>query len=357
MKILLIAPFPPPYGGIANWSQLMLDYVKKTSDEFYTLNIAPKKRSTEGRNLFDRVVVSGLDMLRKQKELKAKIKEHKPDVIHMTTSGSLAIIRDIALFKIAKKFGVSTVYHIRFGKAAEMAEKNSLSWKLFLKAMRLADAVIAIDEKTYETLKQNLTETQVCLLPNPIAADKLPKTKNIKKQVVFLGWVIPTKGITELVEAWNTVGNEFGDYSLKIIGQYEQSYYDKLQSDIKVKNIEFVGEMSHDDALLSLAESEIFVLPSYTEGFPNAVVEAMALGKAVVASDVGAIPQMLSDGCGEVIKSKSADEIVTALRKVISNSEYRETISKNALNRVYERYTIEKVYELYKDIWLRVKNK
>ena len=81
MKILLISPHSPPFGGIANWTAMLLEYANNTEDSFSTINIAPQKRSTEGRNIFDRVVVSGLDMLKKKRELKAQIKNNRPDVI------------------------------------------------------------------------------------------------------------------------------------------------------------------------------------------------------------------------------------------------------------------------------------
>ena len=66
----------------------------------------------------------------------------------------------------------------------------------------------------------------------------------------------------------------------------------------------FSVKKGHDDAMRMLANAEIFVLPSHTEGFPNAVLEAMALAKAIIASRVGAIPEMLADECGLLIEAK-----------------------------------------------------
>lgn len=356
MKVLLISPHPPPYGGIANWTAMLLEYVKDTEDSFGTVDIAPKKRSTEGRNIFDRVVVSGFDMLKKKRELKAQIKNNRPDVIHMTTSGSLAIIRDILLLKTAKKHGIPTVYHIRFGKTEEMAQSNSRLWRLFSKAMKMADAVLAIDKKTYCAVKKYVPCANAVLVPNPINTAKLPKLENEpEKQVVFLGWVVPTKGVSELVEAWNTVGLEYPDYKLLIIGQSSPAYLEELKSNIKADNIVFAGEMSHEKAMEAVMESEAFILPSYTEGFPNAVVEAMALKKPVIASAVGAIPEMLENECGILIEPKKTEEIISALRKLLSDKELRKRISTNALNKVNSEYKIETVYKQYKEIWNNVK--
>ncbi|MBQ3593113.1 MAG: glycosyltransferase family 4 protein [Clostridia bacterium] len=356
MKILLVSPIPPPYGGIANWTVMMLDYVKSTEDVIDTVNIAPKKRSTEGRTLFDRVVVSGFDMLSKRRLLKKKILESKPDVIHMTTSGQLAIFRDILLLKTARKLGVPTVYHIRFGRTAEMVENGSKMWRFFKKAMGLASAVMAIDEKTYGAIKKYVPEANVFCVPNPIDTKKLPPLcENVKKQVVFVGWVIETKGVSELVQAWNTVGEKYPDYNLIVVGQASADYLEKLKSQAKVGNIEFAGEMPHDKALDAVNESEVFILPSYTEGFPNAVLEAMALKKCVVATDVGAIPEILDGECGILIKPRSVTEIETALEKVLNDKELRECTSENAQNKVCMRYELKSVYARYKEIWDSVK--
>ena len=91
------------------------------------------------------------------------------------------------------------------------------------------------------------------------------------------------------------------------------------------------------------------MLPSYTEGFPNSVLEAMALGKIVIATEVGAIPQMLSSGCGIVVKSKNVTELRSALIKVMT--ENVDEFGVNARRKVEEEYDISKVVEQYIKLW------
>ena len=229
-------------------------------------------------------------------------------------------------------------------------------WPFFKKAMLLASTVIAIDKRTFDAIKKYVPEANVVLLPNPVDVSRLPKySGETKKQVVFLGWVVKTKGVEELIEAWNTIGNEYSDYNLVVIGQAKPEYFTVLKAMVKADNVCFVGEMAHDDAMQTLAESSVFVLPSYTEGFPNSVVEAMALGKAIVASDVGAIPEMLDGECGIVIKPQNQGEVVEALRKIISDEAFRERISENAYEKAYSEYSLERVYKCYKELWGSVK--
>ena len=352
MKVLLVAPFPPPYGGIANWSVMLSEHMKKTEDELAILNIAPKKRTTEGRNLFDRIVVSGLEMLRKKRQMIKMIKQENPDVIHMTTSGSLAIIRDISMLKAAKKYGVPVIYHLHFGKTAQIAKENTKLWKLFSTAMGLASAVIALDGKTYEVIKKNLPGVNVFQVPNPIDLTQLPQPEQQrKKQVVFLGWVVPTKGIGELIRAWNVVGKQHSEYELLVIGPSKAEQLEMYRAAAETKNLKFVGELPHDKAMEILAQSTAFVLPSHTEGFPYCVMEAMALKTAVVATDVGAIRQMLSDDCGVVIEKENVETLVGALNKVLDDQRYRTQLAENAYVRAQKAYAMPTVYQQLKDIW------
>lgn len=355
MKILLISPLPPPYGGIANWSKLLLEFAKNTEDEFLNLNIAPKKRSTEGRGIFDRVVVSGFDMLKKKSELKRNIKTFKPDVIHLTTSGSLSVIRDYLMLKTAKSLGVPTVYHLHFGKAEELLCAGSFLSRLFAKAITLANTVIAIDNKTFTALKRHIPSASFSLLPNPINLKALPEIADEReKRIVFIGWVVPEKGVSELVSAWNTVGKEYPDYELTVIGQARPDYLKELKELATIDNITFTGELPHNEAMEILAKSSIFVLPSYTEGCPYSVIEAMALKNTVIATNVGAIPEMLNNDCGIAIEPKSTAEVAEALRNALSDKDSAENLAENACTKAWANYSAEVIYSKYKEIWGRL---
>ena len=356
MKICMVAPIPPPYGGIANWTVLMDEYVQGVDDiEFVHLNIAPKKRGLDGRTLWDRVVVQGFSMFKQRTQLCRIIKEEKVDVIHMTTSGQLAVIRDILLLKAAKKRGVPAVYHIHFGRIPEIAKANTREWKLIKRAMQLSDAVIAIDTTTLNAIKQYAPEVNACYVPNPFDLQKIEKAGYVsdeptRKEIVFIGWVIKTKGVEELLESWQTVCASYPDWKLRIIGPYAEEYYSELKKHFFTQNVIFDGEQKHDDAMKLLAGAEAFILPSYTEGFPNAVLEAMALGKPIIATDVGAIPDML-EGCGIVIPSRNVQAISEAIERLLQDEDLRSELSTKAMKKMKEEYTIEKVFEVYRRHW------
>lgn len=353
LKVAMVAPVPPPYGGIGNWVLLLDEYVQKRNDiQFLHINTAPVSRGLDGRSLWDRVVTQGLIMFRLRKELENAIRENKVDVVHITTSGQMAIVRDIAMLKIAKKYGIHSVYHIRFGRIPEIALKNNREWKLIHKAMRIADQVIAIDHKTENAIHEFAPEVNVCYVPNPFDMAKVSgiQKAELRKVVIFIGWVVKTKGIEELLQAWGRVQNRFNDWILRIVGPYSEDYLTYLKAKFSQDQVVFEGEKKHDDVLSMLSQASIFTLPSYTEGFPNAVLEAMAFEKPIIATDVGAIPDMLQ-GCGMVIQKENVDALENALVKLLEDVELRESLGKAAKQKIEQEYSLERVFNKYMDIW------
>lgn len=356
LKICLIAPSPPPYGGISNWVSLIQHYCKNTgNNEIYIINTSQKKRDLDGRTLWDRIFVQGFVALKINYSLKKHIKEKHPDVIHITTSGQFAILRDILLLFTAKQLKIPTVYHVRFGRIFEIAENNTIEWKIFSIAARLARVVMVIDKKTMITIKERIGKIDLEYIPNPIDLSHLALEEVEKKRIViFIGWIIKTKGVEELLKAWEQVHKDNSEWTLWLVGPFHENYLKYLEHNFSFKGVLCKGEQAHGKAMEMLNGSEIFILPSYTEGFPNVVLEAMAVGKAIVASNVGAIPEMLNENCGYLIEPKNIVSIVDILNILIHDDCERTNIGKNAKIKVSNEYDIKIIYDQYMVCWKRI---
>lgn len=353
LKIIFVAPLPPPYGGIANWTAMLTRYInseKSSEINYRIIDTSPQKRITEGRGILQRVIGGMVSLVKTSKILKDELDKDCPDSVHITTSGSLGLMRDRVVLGILAKRRVNTVYHIHFGRVSEILKNGGWEDKHLRYNLELADNIVVIDETTLTSLNNNGFGAKSVYVPNFINLKELPKVcREPNKIITFIGWVIPAKGITELVHAWQSIPLEtIQDWKLDIIGPYNREYVDTLNIEDN-ETINFIGELEHEEVLNKLNHSKVFVLPSYTEGFPNSVIEAMALGKTVIATSVGAIPQMLSEGCGIIIKAKCAEELKLALVKVMT--ENVDTLGINALKRVEEEYEISKVVEQYSELW------
>lgn len=175
------------------------------------------------------------------------------------------------------------------------------------------------------------------------------REKHPEKVIMYLGWVIKEKGIEELLEAWEKVYRTRDDWKLRIIGPYEEGYYEYLVGKFDTNGVEFLGEQPHATAMELLNRASIFVLPSYTEGCPYVIMEAMALGKPVIGTNVGNIPEMLSGGCGYLIEKQNVDMLAQALEEAASarNNSY----GYNAREKVLREYEIGTVVQQYVRLW------
>lgn len=288
LRVCLVAPFPPPYGGIAHWTAMVCRYAAMRKDtEISLVNTAPTWRTIHSNGVLLRALGGGVQLVRDAFRLMTALRRNRFDVVHLTTSGHLAAVRDLAVSYVTSVFGVPLIYHIRFGRIPEIARANALEWRLIRKVMRRAASVIAIDNSTFAAVRAHAKEVNVCLIPNCVNTAELPApgaNTDVVQTALFVGWVVPTKGVGELVESWSKLGP--AGWRLEIVGPVENAYKAQLQAKFETGTIDFVGPLSHKDAMVRMARCGLFVLPSYTEGFPNAVAEAMALGKPIIARAV-----------------------------------------------------------------------
>lgn len=353
MKICLVSPVPPPYGGISHWTSLMHRYATKSTDiEFIQVDTAPRWRAIYDRSIVKRVLGASLQFARDYAVFLVAL-FRKPDLVHLTTSGGLALFRDLVICSTSRLFRVPLVYHIRFGRVPAIAEANTTEWRIMSKVMRTASVVATIDSATNEAVSRFLTNVASVNIPNPIDCSTLnflmEKKKSGQRMVLFLGWILPTKGIEELVHAWSEL--ELDGWKLLLVGPGEISYQKELLHKYNPRNMEFLGEMGHGKAMQLMAQCDLFVLPSYTEGFPNVILEAMALGKPIIATSVGAIPDMLANNCGRVIRPRNVQDIKVAFTELIQDELIMAGLGDAARQKVVQEYSIEVVFARYTQMW------
>ena len=349
-KIITCAPLPPPHGGIANWYDILLSEGRENGYTFLNVNTSPRK-SIGGRTLFYRVFVQGWRMLGQRKELAKLIKQNKDvRVAHITTSGSLALIRDILILRLLKRKGLRSIYHIHFGRIPEIFEKKGMEYHLVCKALSLASDVIAIDPKTYEILRKKCSSDMIHYIPNPVRRVSVDRQENTRN-VIFLGNVLRTKGVEELLLAWARIFEEYPEWTLTVAGTCEETYKEFLEGKYSLENVKMLGYVPHDEAMNLLGKSDLLVLPSYTEGFPNVIIEAMMCGKAVVATDVGAISDILSGGCGMVIAPKNVGELYDSIEKIITEPSLGAQMGRRGREKALECYVSDVVFSRYIALW------
>ena len=163
MNILLCSPYNVTsefvQGGIVVWAQNIISYY---SSHFSDVNIRVSSFDRKVRlnakgeeGVLKRVWFGILDYSGAIWNTRRLLESHHFDVLHLCTSASISLAKDIFILKMAKRKGVRTAVHFHFGRIPEIEQQNNWEWKLIRQVARIADTVITMDMKSYNVLKRH----------------------------------------------------------------------------------------------------------------------------------------------------------------------------------------------------------
>ena len=335
-NIILVSPLPPPIGGIASWTEAFINYCHKTGASCAIVNSSvSEKRAVSSK-------VSCMEewkrLRRIQKELKQAVQQQKDCVIHYNASCFTAgLIRD---YLVLKGTNAPIVYQCHCNLDTNL--NNKIASFMFQKVCNMAKAVCVLNSASYKTASKY--HKNVKYIPNfieEIYRDKTAVNEKIRN-ICFVGRVSAAKGIYEYIEA----GKSLPDLQFHIVGPSEDSILPLCNTG----NFKIWGPQPHDKVIELLKQMDVYVLPSYTEGFPLGVLEAMSCGLPVIATDVGSISDMIGNQGGILIPQKSSNAIVSALRKIDSH-DIRQKMAEFNIEKVRSEYLVEKVLAQLREIY------
>lgn len=174
--------------------------------------------------------------------------------------------------------------------------------------------------------------------------NKIPEDAKV---FVFIGRVTKDKGINELFSATKKLFEEYGDAYLLMVGANENSgsVDQKLYEwSVKEKRVIYCGFTNEVEKYLSA--SDVYILPSYREGFGSAVIEAEAMGIPVIVTDIpGPTDAMQKDTTGLIVKKGSVEELIIAMNRLYGDAKLRERLAKNAYKFAITRFEQKKLFE------------
>lgn len=350
MRVLLISPLGGVVGGIAMWTKHIVSHMATLSDVNITLcDFSRKIAGLTISNPIKKWLSAAYDYIWLTHNAIQKVKNFNGDVVHICTSASFLLIKDILILQAAKKKGLRTCIHFHFGRIPQLANKHGWEWRLLLKVINMADTAIVMDKMSLSTL-EDIGYQNVVLIPNPIS-EEVEKTventtaKRIDRLLLFAGHCIPTKGVFELVSVCKNIPN----IRLRMIGAISDNMRKQL---IEIAGdqdnwLDIKGQVPFKETIREMKSCDVFVLPTYTEGFPNVILESMACGCPIIASSVGAIPEMLEEEEGRhygiLIDPQNEMNLKTAILTLLGNDKLKVECGNNARKRVYARYNIQTV--------------
>jgi len=167
-----------------------------------------------------------------------------------------------------------------------------------------------------------------------------------KKVILFLGRINWKKGLDLLVKAYANLTKERDDVHLLIAGNDETGYKAKVRAWVNdfdiAKKVTFMGMINGKKKLAALTGSDVFVLPSYSENFGMAVLEAMAAGLAVVISDQVAIHGDITEYQAGVVVNCEVSSLENGISKVLNDDVLRKKMKENATKLVKDKFSLDR---------------
>lgn len=362
MKILFATPYNGSIGGIVQWAENIVNYYElegRIDCELDVLSMSDASRGDVviGRSLIKRIYYGVRTYSKVLIALKQKLRQNEYDVLHISSSASISLAKDYLMIKMAQRHDVKTIIHFHFGRIPQLSQKRNWEWKLLLKVAKMATAVILMDEASYNTLK-SAGLTNIHLIPNPLGskirgiADNDDIVARDEQTITFVGHIVKTKGVFELIAACKDIPN----IKVRLIGPVVDDVKSTL---INLSGnadwLSFVGQIPVESVIKEMKSCGVFVLPTYTEGFPNVILESMACGCPIITTPVGAIPEMLQihskQPCGVCVEPRNVSQLRDAIINFISNPAKAQEYGRLARERVINAYSIESVWSKMNVVW------
>ncbi len=286
--------------------------------------------------------------------LAATIMFRRVSLVHINTSlDPGAYWRDLADLAVAKMLGARVVYQVHGGQLPQ----RFLAGRLFLTALvrrllLMPDLVIVTARSELDAYRELIPEQHVVALPNGIDCRRYAAIPTVRSQpeeplrLVYIGRVAREKGLYEALQGLR-LAHELGvDARLVIAGNgAEGTRLRRYAQALGVApRVCFVGSLSGADRVKLLAGADVMILPSYSEGLPHALLEGMAAGIPVIATPVGAIPDVVSDGIhGFLVPTRDGKAIAESLAVLAADRERLSWMSRACRRRIRAAFTIERL--------------
>ena len=298
----------------------------------------------------------------------------KPDIIHLNSSkvGGLGALAAFVAKLTIKNYKPKTVFTVH-GWAFK--ENRSLLWQITIFLIcwfssLFQDKIILVDTADFETAKKFIPLRKLVLIFNGIGKiNFLPREEariflgqkkgGIESDTILIGTIaelIKNKGLNYLIDAAELIKPRVANKELRIIIIGDGEDREKLQKQIKSLGLEegvfitgFVPDARH-----YLKALDIFVLPSLKEGLPYSVLEAMAAGLPIIASQIGGIPDLIEqDKEGLLVPPKDSTTLADIIIQLYADAKKRQILGNNARKKLETDFPLnallEKTIKLYEE--------
>lgn len=269
------------------------------------------------------------------------------------------------------QYKIPYIVSLRGADVPGYAERFSFIYN-FLKPIikiiwKSSSAVVSNSQGLNELAQKSRVDQEISVIYNGIDIEEfksisegsifgISKAQPSEFKIICVSRITARKGIKYLVEAVLKLKEKYPNIRLKIIGEGDEkkNLENFILENKMEKFVKFSGLMPHDQLPKEYKDANIFILPSLNEGMSNTILEALASGLPIIATDTGGTKELLNNGeNGFIIKMKDSNDIVEKIEKLIQNKELCQKMALES-RKIAENFSWKKVADQYAEIYKKI---
>ena len=359
MKILIINNFNSEnrLGGVEHYLHELIQYAEKNNSDYIFKWFGKDKIKTNWVEKFYHKTIT--------QEIIREIESFQPDVIHCFSIGAPVTPH---FMEFAKSKGIPIVFSFRdyyyicpknymLNDKNEVLHKHESALECILhhqpKRNILFDTLLYLKQSHHKSIikkhidyfltpSENLTQfvsnhfqKEGKTLANPILIEQNQNSNSEGKYILFVGRLVPEKGVLTLLKAFQNISKQFPEEQLWIVGDGNQrKELQNFTENNNLQNVSFLGNKSREELQEIYANSKFSVVPSeYLEAYGNVILESLAFGKTVITSDlVGIKNEIKQYNVGLTYSFKNQEALEEKMVELLSNSGLKSELENNIPN-------------------------
>ena len=284
----------------------------------------------------------------------------KNDILHVHMSSDNSFYRKAVFIRKAHKEGKKIIIHMH-GSTFDLFYKercNDTQKQQVREVFAMADQVIALSEDWKEFLAEYICDEQkIVVIYNAVKIPEAYQKDYANRKMLFLGILGQRKGTYDLIEVLPEILRQYPDCHVYFGGDGERQQAEQMCREKGITDrVTFLGWVRGAEKEKFLEECSIYVLPTYHEGMPMSILEAMSYGMAVVSTYVGGIPHIITDGeNGLLCEAGDKMALKGKLLRLLDNQSLRGRLGKSAYRIMVRQFDVREkvkmVYAIYKELF------
>lgn len=277
-------------------------------------------------------------------------------LVHVQTASRGSFWRKFVVCSLARLAGCPYIVHLHGGGFARFyKESGPLGRRMIRGTLAHAALVIALSEEWRQQLLRICPTAKIEILHNAVAIPDIRDRRETEPTLLFLGHLLRDKGVYDLVRAFALIAPGLPRARLVLGGIGEVAAITQLAAELNIsQRVSCPGWLDPVGKAAAFAASQVFLLPSYIEGMPMALLEAMSWGLPVIATPVGGIPQVVEHEVnGLLITPGDIQDLARQMQRLLADAALRERLGAAARARIAAEFSLGDALERLSAIYRR----